>query len=254
MAQAEIGQGRGRPLGSITAETSRSSHNMAPTINIELSISPLTHCFSRRSAPTISLKLTLLTDSLSSLDTITLYTEGTPLHPRHALASAGFTITDLTTQQPVKLIKWYNAQRMANPRKRVRGCFEEPFFVTLRAGEAEELTEVFGRPNFRPHPWSVVKLGHEVDEAGNPLTARRSVCVTGVDGMEPGHEYEVGINTDGLKKVMWAPAAKDDILLEKGSTGPGTNLADYPWIKDQPLEFRVGTTILKVLEEEEKED
>lgn len=232
---------------------SQSQSNMAPIINIELSISPPTHCFTRRSAPTVSLRLTLLPSAPNSSDHITLYTEETPLDPNRALTRAGFTITDLTTQQPVKVTELRNVQRMANPRRRVHGCFEEPYFVTLRAGEAEELSAGFGRHGFRPHPWSVVNLGHEVDDAGNPLSARRSVSVTGVDGLDPGHEYEIGLNTEDLKKVMWAPVAKEEILLEEGYKGPGANLGDYSWIKDQPLEFRVGTTRLKVLEEEEEE-
>ncbi|XXG94977.1 Uracil-regulated protein 1 [Hypoxylon texense] len=226
---------------------------MAPIINIELSISPSTHCFTRRSAPTISLRLTLFPSPPNSSDTITLYTEDTPLDPRHTLTHAGFTITDLTTQQPVKVTEVHNAQRVANPRLRVHGCFEEPYFVTLRTGDAEELSAEFGRRGFRPHPWSVVQLGREVDDAGNPRSARRSVSVTGVDGLEPGHEYEIGLNTEDLKSIMWAPVAKEDILLEEGYKGPGANLGDYPWIRDQPLDFRVGTTRLKVLEEEEEE-
>ncbi|KAI0122705.1 hypothetical protein F4814DRAFT_446650 [Daldinia grandis] len=258
MAQSEIGEHQGEPSSSGTGGTqltfrSLSRYNISPVINIEVSLSPSTHCFTRSSAPTVYLKLTLLPHPSppSPVEAITLYTENTPLDPQRTLSRAGFTITDLTTQEPLRLTNLRNVQRMPNPPRRVRGSFEEPYFLTIHSGETVEMSATFGRRNFRPQPWNIVKTGHEVDEAGNQRSTRRSASVTGVDGLEPGHEYEVSLNAGDLGKIMWSPAAKEDILLEKGYKGPGAGLMDYPWIRDQPLEFCVGTTRLKVLEEEE---
>ncbi|KAI8964212.1 hypothetical protein F5Y11DRAFT_113121 [Daldinia sp. FL1419] len=258
MSQNEMREGEEEPSCSGPADLLLPFHplprsNVAPIISIELSLSPPTYCFSRLSAPTIYLRLTLLptSSSLSPLEVITLYTENSPLSPQRALSRAGFIITDLTTKQPVKLTNIRNVQRMACPQRRVRGSFEEPYFLTLRPDETAELSAIFGRGDFRPDPWYIVKTGRIVDEDRKPLNIRRSASVTGVDGLEPGHEYEISMNVEDLRKIMWAPVAKEEILFEKGYKGPGTGLMDYPWINDQPIEFRVGTTKLKVLEKEE---
>ncbi|KAI0845031.1 hypothetical protein F5Y00DRAFT_183755 [Daldinia vernicosa] len=258
MAHNEIKEDQGEPSSSGPADIqlpfrSLSRFNASPIINIEVSLSPSTHCFTRSSAPIVYLRLTLLPNpsSPSPLEAITLYTENSPLDLQRTLSRAGFTITDLTTQQPLKVTNVRNAQRMPYPSRRVRGSFEEPYFLTIHSGETVELPLEFVRRNFRPQPWSIVKIGHELDEAGNPRNIRRSASVTGVDGLEPGHEYEISLNAEDLGGIMWAPVAKEDILFEKGYKGPGAGLMDYPWIRDQPLEFHVGTAKLKVLEKEE---
>lgn len=241
-----------------------STFSDAPTIKVSLSLSPPTHCFTRDSAPIITLKLTLLSTSSPPFP-VTLYTEKTPLDIRHALSHRGFTIHDLTTDQDVANTTFVNnAMRMANPRQRVRGCAEEPYFLTLDPSSSSsnddeataELSHPFGRAGFRPQPWSVVQGGHEVDATtGAARAARRSRSVTGVDGLEPGHEYEVGLDVGALRDhVVWAPARSGDILLERGYSGPGALLDDYPWVRDRPLEFRVETVRLRVLVEEEEEE
>lgn len=281
-SMAEVNTSVADPLSNISSLPIRPSATASntPTINIDLLLSPPTHCFTRESAPIITLKLTLLSTPSSSSGPITLYTEKTPLDIRYTLSHRGFTIRDLSTesQELVNTTFVGNAQRMACPRLRVRGCREEPYFITLypsapplshsspcptptSTSEAPqqtttiELSYTFGRHIFRPQPWSIVQLGREIDEAGNPRNIRRSRSVTGVDGLEPGHEYEVGMDVEALRKsVMWAPVPKEDILLERGYRGPGMNLLDYAWIRDRPLDFRVGTVRLRVLEEEEEED
>ncbi|EMR64990.1 hypothetical protein UCREL1_8046 [Eutypa lata UCREL1] len=293
-SMAEVNTSVADPLSNISSLPIRPSATASntPTINIDLLLSPPTHCFTRESAPIITLKLTLLSTPSSSSGPITLYTEKTPLDIRYTLSHRGFTIRDLSTesQELVNTTFVGNAQRMACPRLRVRGCREEPYFITLypyaqhlshpspspstntfsspsptpistSTPEAPqqpttiELSYTFGRHIFRPQPWSIVQLGREIDEAGNPRNIRRSRSVTGVDGLEPGHEYEVGMDVEALRKsVMWAPVPKEDILLERGYRGPGMNLLDYAWIRDRPLDFRVGTVRLRVLEEEEEEE
>ncbi|OTB12211.1 hypothetical protein K445DRAFT_369599 [Daldinia sp. EC12] len=258
MAQNENKEDESEPSVSDPANIllplrSFSSYKVTPKIDIELSLSSRTHCFTRHSAPTIYLGLTLLPNPSPSLspNAVTLYAEDTPLCPKRALSRAGFTITDLTTHEPIKPTNIRNVQRMANPKRRTQGSLEEPYFLTLYQGKRVELSAEFGRRGLRPQPWSIVKIGRELDEAGNPRNIRRSSSVTGVDGLEPGHEYEVGLNMEDLKGIMWAPVAKEDILLERGYKGPGAGLMDYPWVRDQPLEFRVRTTKIKVLEEED---
>ncbi|KAI2633036.1 hypothetical protein GGS26DRAFT_598016 [Hypomontagnella submonticulosa] len=252
---------------SLTMQSSSATNN-TPLIGIDLLLSPQTHCFTRQSAPSITLKLTLLSPPSPRAGAITLYTEQTPLNIRYALSHRGFTIRDLTTGQDLTNTTFINnAQRMACPRLRVRGCAEEPYFLTLHAPpstpssteaqkpEIVELSGPFGRQGFRPQPWSIVQLGHEIDEAGNPRNIRRSRSVTGVDGLEPGHEYEVSLNVEELRRsVMWAPVPKEDILLESGYRGPGRNLEDYAWIRDRPLNFRVGTVRVRILDEEEQDN
>ena len=79
---------------------------------------------------------------------------------------------------------------------------------------------------------------------------RRSRSVTGVDGLEPGQEYEVGLDQNALRSVRWVPVAKEDILLDRGYNGPGGNLDDYPWITDRPVAFLVRKTRLKIADED----
>ncbi|KAI1503522.1 hypothetical protein F5X99DRAFT_374550 [Biscogniauxia marginata] len=101
---------------------------------------------------------------------------------------------------------------MACPRQRVRGCFQEPFFVTLHPDIPIELLIEFGHHWFRPHPWLVVRSGWELHEHGNPRNIRRSASVTGtgMDGLESGHKYESSLNEALRRHIMWAPVAKED--------------------------------------------
>ncbi|KAK6833125.1 hypothetical protein PG987_007819 [Apiospora arundinis] len=171
----------------------------------------------------------------SRQDIITLYTENSPLDPRHCLTRSGASILDLTTGQHAKTVNIRNVNRGPNPRRRIQGCIEEAYFVTLQTGIPIEIPIYFGRPSRRPQPWSEI---------------RRSVAVTGVDGLEPGHEYEVGFSEDDLRSIMWAPVHKQDILLENSDHGLEDNLESYPWIKDKPLDFVIHPANLKVLVED----
>ncbi|KAK8032338.1 hypothetical protein PG990_002072 [Apiospora arundinis] len=184
-----------------------------PRIVIDLSISPPDYAFSRPEAPTMTLKVVM---EHSRQDIITLYTE----------------IAHLTLDTTVNI---RNVNRGPNPRRRVQGCIEEAYFVTLQTGIPIEIPIYFGRPSRRPQPWSEI---------------RRSVAVTGVDGLEPGHEYEVGFSEDDLRSIMWAPVHKQDILLENSDHGLEDNLESYPWIKDKPLDFVIHPANLKVLVED----
>lgn len=241
---------------ALPEEFTHRSPKTSPRVEIELSLTPQTYTYTRPSAPTITLRLSLIFPDFPGQEKedhpITLYTEGSPLDMRRALSSGGFTIKDLATDTYVQTTKVTNVQRFPNPKRRVQGCPEAPYFVTLEPGAdaTVELSSDFGRHNFHPQPWSVVKLGREVDETGQPRNIRRSASVTGVDGLEPGHEYEVGLNVDALRKIIWAPVLKDDILLEKGYEGPGDKLGDYPWVTDHPLDFVVHNTKLKLLSQE----
>lgn len=194
--------------------------------------------------------LTIIMDC-STQGCITLYTENSPLDPRHCLSRSGASIRDLTTGQQISTVNIRNVNRGPNPRRRVQGCREEPYFLTLQAGVLTEIPIYFGRPGFRPQPWSVVKLGWEVDEFGRPRRIRRSMAVTGVDGLEPGHEYEVRLSEDDLRHIMWAPVPKEDILLKGGYHELEGNLERHPWIKDQPVDFVVRSVKLEILAEDE---
>lgn len=233
----------------------------APRIRIELSLSPAAYSFSSPDAPTMNMRITLVpgnaaTPSESEPRAVTLYIERSPLHRRWALVNSGFIIVDLATGQEVPS-STISGCRGPNPRLRVRGSYEEQFFLTLWPGTPVDLAFEFSRGR-RPLPWSIVQLGTRIDDHGWLLeNTRDPASVMGVDGLMQGHEYDISLNMEPLRKIMWAPVPKDDILLESLGPGPrpcsedfradGTRLSDYPWER-KPLDFQVIGTRLRVLE------
>jgi len=95
----------------------------------------------------------------------------------------------------------------------------------------------------KPQPKAVVERGWELDDDGNEKKIRRSVLPIGVDGLEPGHEYVVGLNEEALKRMWWAPVGKEEILVE--GSAEGSYVQDYEWMKT-PLNFHVKKVKLNV--------
>ena len=79
----------------------------------------------------------------------------------------------------------------------------------------------------KPQPRSVVERGWEIDEEGKETRIRRSVCATGVDGLESGHRYAVGLNKELIERIKWAPVRKEEILVD--GSREGRYVQDYAW-------------------------
>jgi hypothetical protein len=111
------------------------------------------------------------------------------------------------------------------------------------------LSTPFGRNNSaKPQPRAVVQRGWELDEHGNEKRIRRSKESTGVDGLEPGHQYLVKLNHELLKQCKWTPARKEEVLIDRSERElRGSYIEDYPW-ETSPLKFCTNDTSLNVLE------
>ncbi|KAI1280075.1 hypothetical protein F5Y07DRAFT_355800 [Xylaria sp. FL0933] len=218
--------------------TAESEHG--PRIDIQVSFDRNTHSYSQSEPPKIMLQVTS-----RAQHPVTLYTWRRPLDPKGALTSNGYVITDLTTGNPVKTT-YFMINR--GPELRVRGSSDEQFFLTLLPDVPVELSTGFGRGGggVKPDPRAVVERGWERDEHGNERKIRRSTQATGVDGLEPGHKYSVGLNMEALRGCWWAPVTKDEILVDQ--RGEGSYVQDYPWNTETPLEFNVNEATIDVLE------
>lgn len=68
------------------------------------------------------------------------------------------------------------------------------------------------------------------------MNIRRSRNATGVDGVESGHRYSIGL-AESLTEISWAQASKDEILADENWAGLGAH--GLPILcKEQSLKFR----------------
>ncbi|KAI0550434.1 hypothetical protein F4679DRAFT_202431 [Xylaria curta] len=213
---------------------------LGPRVDIQVSFDRPTHSYSQTEPPRIFIAVTS-----RAQHPITLYTWRRPLDPKGALTSNGYVINDLTTGDPVKTTK---IMINRGPQLRVRGCSDDPFFLTLQPNNPVQLSTGFGRGGggIKPDPRAVVERGWEQDEHGNERKIRRSTQATGVDGLEPGHTYSVGLNMEDLGGCWWAPATRDDILVDH--RGEESYVQDYSWYTETPLDFRVREAKIEVLD------
>jgi hypothetical protein len=163
---------------------------------------------------------------------------------RRASISNGFIIIDRATESAVPTTRLL-VQRGAL--QRVRGTSDEQEYLTLEPHVPLTLSTGFGRNGgkVKPQPRAVVQRGWELDEHGNERKIRRSRKATGVDGLEPGHQYLVGLNHGLLERCKWTPARKEEVLVDH--QGPGSSFQEYPW-ETSLLEFRTNDTYLDILE------
>ncbi|KAF2691237.1 hypothetical protein K458DRAFT_399137 [Lentithecium fluviatile CBS 122367] len=207
-----------------------------PHIDIVLSFDPPSHSFSQATPPNLTLTLT------SHAETpFTLFTWSTTLALPNALTTSGITITDAAAGRAVQ-----TASLTANraPLKRTKGTSDEKYFITLQPNTQLQLSTGFGRGgSVKPQPKAVVERGWELDENGDERKIRRSKFATGVDGLEPGHEYVIGLDEGALKSVWWVQVAKEEVLVE--GSAEGSYVQDYEWEKI-PLNFHVEEAELKV--------
>jgi hypothetical protein len=74
---------------------------------------------------------------------------------------------------------------------------------------------------------------------------RRSTKATGVDGLEPGHQYLVRLNYELLERSKWTPARKEEVLVDR--QGKGSSFQAYPW-ETSSLKFCTNDIFLDILE------
>ena len=213
-----------------------------PTISLTISVTPSTYSFADLHPP--SLSITLVSHSSSP---VTLFTFFTPLDPRSGLNQDGFILTDLSTSPPVIVPQdFIRLQRL--PFSRERGSDDDKYFVTLYPETPWTVSAGFatggGEGWRRPQPKNVVKKGLVVDEHGNPTSARRGTRGSGVDGLESGKRYKVGVHSDQLSEVWWKWGERDEIMVEQGDRA--WNLSevvegqgDIAWQVGEEVEFEV---------------
>jgi hypothetical protein len=210
-----------------------------PRIELTLSISPSTHSFSNALPPTIT--MTLVSHAPHP---ITLFTWDKPLDFQHVLTNNGITITNLTSNTTVKTTR-HMIQRTAITR--LRGSYDEILFPTLEPEVATTFSRAFGRnATLKPLPKHMIKNGWELDAKGNEMRIRRSVNATGVDGLEAGCSYRVGVNIESLNQCRWAFATKEEVLVDRGSAD--SSVGAFPWEKEMKIDWIVHEAVLNVTE------
>lgn len=209
----------------------------SPRISLTLSISPNTHSFSSPLPPTLT--LTLLSHASTP---ITLFTWNTPFHLPHNLANNSISIYNTTTCTTVPISKIL-VQRPAI--KRLRGSHDEVLFLTLKPGIPVTLSRPFGRnATIKPLPKHIIQRGWELDENGKERRIRRPTNATGVDGLEAGCSYSVGVNAEVLERCNWAFCTKEDVLVDHA--GVGSYVQDFAWEKEAKIEWTVTEAVLNV--------
>ena len=90
----------------------------------------------------------------------------------------------------------------------------------------------------------MIQRGWELDDEGNERRIRRPKRATGVDGLEAGCSYRVGLDAEALEKCKWAFATKEEVLVEKGD--PGYHVGDFAWEKEAKIQWSVTEAVLDV--------
>ncbi|CAD0095676.1 unnamed protein product [Aureobasidium vineae] len=209
----------------------------APRIDISLSIAPSTHSFSCPTPPTLT--MTLLSHATFP---ITIFVWDTALHISRALNNRGITITDLETNTSVPTTRIL-VQRAAITR--IHGSYDEELYLELPPGVPVQLQRAFGRNvDVKPLPKHIVQKGWEIDDQGRERRIRRSTQATGVDGLEAGKEYRIGVNMETLGKCRWAFATKDEVLVNRGEGGSYPQ--DFDWETERKIEWSVKEATVSV--------
>ncbi|KAK4191326.1 hypothetical protein QBC35DRAFT_27803 [Podospora australis] len=211
-----------------------------PRIKVTITLSRLSHSFSRDDLPPlVTLKIT---SSPENPSVITLYTQDSPLFLPQGLTTRGFTLFNLSSQSFIETAT-FRINRA--PLDRIKGSPDNKFFLTLSPGEEISISAPFGRGGgvnkIRPQPKAIAEKGWELNDDGTERKTRRPNQPIGVDGLEPGVRYKIGLNEEKLKEIWWAPVPKEDILVEKDQREIGY-VQDYEgWVKGG-LEFEVEWT------------
>ena len=181
-----------------------------PQLSVKLSLSSTTYCYSNPTPPVLSLTVESHADR-----PLTIFTWRTPFHPKSGMTQGCFKITDLESDE---LIPQTMIRLQRSPFSRVRGDVDEQYFLTLQPHTPTVVSTGFspGGGNSRPQPRAVVKRGWLLDEQGNELKIRRSTDGCGVDGLEVGHRYKVGVTRGPLMGLWWRWGTKEEFQVERG--------------------------------------
>ena len=181
-----------------------------PELSVKLSLSSSTYCFSNPTPPVLSLTVESHADR-----PLTIFTWQTPFDPKIGMTQGCFKITDLESNElvPQGIIR---LQRL--PFSRVRGATDEKFFLTLQPHTPTVVSTGFSRGGGKqpPQPRAVVERGWVLDEQGNELKIRRSTQGCGMDGLEVGHRYKVGVTRGPLMGLWWRWGTKEEFQVEPG--------------------------------------
>lgn len=139
-----------------------------------------------------------------------------PFHRRSGMTRNCFPITDLTTNQPVETTM---IQVQRPPLSRAKGCSDEEYFLTLQPNIPAVVSTRFARGSEDARPLSKAAAQREREKAIRTKTARRSQFACGVDGIEPGHRYQVKVAKGPLMSFWWRWGTKEDVLVEPRSQG-----------------------------------
>ena len=130
--------------------------------SVVLSLSSSTYHFSDPTPPQLTLTMTSNRDR-----PLTIFTWGTFLWPKLALAQRQFVITDLTDGIEVPQTST-QIQRM--PFTRIRGSGDEIYYLTTKPDTPVTVSTPFDRAgNTLPQPKAVVQQGWELDEHGHEM-------------------------------------------------------------------------------------
>lgn len=179
---------------------------------------------------------------------ITLFTWNTPLHLQGCLSNNGITITDLATGTPVPTTKIL-VQR--TPITRLHGSGDEALYLTLLPGIPVTLSRPFGRGKAdgtvvsKPQPKHIVQQGWELNDQGEPMRIRRSTRATGVDGLEAGHNYSMGVRLEMLEGVWWASCTKEEVLVDERKEA---SVQNFEWERERKIEWSVREAVVSVVE------
>lgn len=184
-----------------------------PELSVKLSLSSSTYCFSNPTPPVLSLIVESHADR-----PLTVFTWRTPFHPKSGMTQGCFKITDLESNE---LIPQGIIRLQRRPFSRVRGDTDEQYLLTLHPHTPTVVFTGFGRGggSMRPQPRAIVERGWVLDEQGNELKIRRGTDGCGVDGLEVGHRYKVGVTREPLMGLWWRWGTKEEFQVEPGEPG-----------------------------------
>lgn len=169
-----------------------------PKISITMHLEPTTYHFSNPCPPTLSFTLT----SHASSPLTILIPHSSPLAVARAMNTGSYPISSLSTSPPTPLKIGDMSGTISLPPSRNElltlqpGSASKTFSVAFNRGGSYDLA-------FRPQPWEVVRRGRVLDSEGNETGIRRPSVVHGVDGLEAGKMYRVGMAVGKLEKVPW---------------------------------------------------
>ncbi|KAL8712687.1 MAG: hypothetical protein Q9220_003219 [cf. Caloplaca sp. 1 TL-2023] len=180
-----------------------------PTLSIKLTLSAETYSFSHSETPKLFLSV------ISNAERpFTIFTYGTILNPHTALHQRGFIITDLVDGLEIPVIQVF-IQPQRKPFRRVRGCNDEKYFLTIFPGIPTTVRASFGPED--PRPKHAMNERRSTSPERGKTSPRRSTRVRGVDGLEAGHRYRLDVSEEGLQLGWWKWGTKDDILVDPDS-------------------------------------